>query len=234
MRWRLSMMGVFLIALATAFGQGTPPDWVQVTKRAAWQPRDSKGEVVYKGKMWIVGGSEDYLFAKDDQRLRNDVWCSADGEHWELATHSAPWSARALHQAVVFKDKIWILGGGNYQPKCQAHNDVWSSEDGIRWTREVEHAPWQERIWFSAAVYRDRIWILGGESGKRGRLGDVWHSADGKTWVEYKPGVRWSARHEHSALVFQDKLWVAGGYNPGTPDSEVWSLEIPQEWFKDR
>lgn len=51
--------------------------------------------------------------------------------------------------------------------------------------------------------------------------------------MEYKPGVRWSARHEHLALVFQDKLWVAGGYNPGTPDSEVWSLEIPQGWFQE-
>jgi hypothetical protein len=98
----------------------------------------------------------------------------------------------------------------------------------------VEHAPWKERIWFSAVVYRDRIWVLGGESGDRKRLGDTWHSADGKTWSELTSDVTWSARHEHSAFVFQDKIWVAGGYDPKALSSEVWSLQIPQEWFNGR
>ncbi len=207
-------------------------NWEQA-QDAGWSARMGAGAVVFKEKMWILGGTEDYLFAQDDQRLKNDVWCSADGQNWELVTNSAPWSARALHQAVVFRGKMWVMGGGNYQPRPQARNDVWSSEDGIHWTQEVERAPWNGRIWFSAVVYRDRIWVLGGDTGEGKRHGDVWYSADGKTWLEFKADVTWSARHEHSAFVFQDKIWIAGGYNPGTLDSEVWSLEIPQGWFKD-
>ena len=31
-------------------------DWVLETKRAAWQGRDSQGEFVYAGNLWILGG----------------------------------------------------------------------------------------------------------------------------------------------------------------------------------
>lgn len=206
--------------------------WEQA-KDAGWSPRMGAGAVAFKDKMWILGGTEDYLFAKDEKRLKNDVWCSSDGQEWELVTNSAAWSARALHQAVVFRDKIWILGGGNYSPTLQAHNDVWCSEDGINWIQVLEHAPWKPRIWFSVVVYRDRIWVLGGHSGENQRVADVWYSKDGKTWSELKSNVTWSARHEHSAFVFQDKIWVAGGYDLKALNSEVWSLEIPKEWFKD-
>lgn len=207
--------------------------WEQA-KAAGWSARMGAGAVVFKDKMWILGGTEDYLFAKDDKHLRNDVWCSSDGQEWNLATGSASWSPRALHQAVVFKDKIWLLGGGNYVPALQAHNDVWCSEDGIAWTQAAEQAPWQPRIWFSAVVYRDRIWVLGGHSRENVRLADVWYSEDGKTWSELKSDVTWIARHEHSAFVFQDRIWVAGGYDLTSLSNEVWSLHIPNEWFKNQ
>jgi len=32
--------------------------------------------------------------------------------------------------------------------------------------------------------------------------------------------------------VFQDKIWVAGGHAKPL-NSEVWSLSIPEDWFKD-
>jgi N-acetylneuraminic acid mutarotase len=73
--------------------------------------------------MWILGGTENYYFG-DEKSLKNDVWYSADGKEWELATQNAPWSPRAYHQAVVLNDKIYVLGGGNYVPKYHALNDV--------------------------------------------------------------------------------------------------------------
>ncbi len=198
---------------------------------AGWSPRMGAGAVAFKDRMWMLGGIEDCLSTQTEQCLKNDIWCSSNGQEWKLVTNNAPWSPRALHQAVVFKNKIWVLGGGNYQPTLETRNDVWCSEDGTHWTQVLEHAPWPGRIWFSAVVYRDRIWVLGGESGGRQRLGDVWYSADGKNWSELKSDVTWSARHEHSTFVFQDKIWVAGGYDPKSLDSEVWSLDIPKKWF---
>lgn len=201
--------------------------WDQATANAGWTPRIAAATVEFKGKMWLLGGTENYYFG-DDASLKNDVWCSSDGKEWKQATAHAAWSPRAYHQAVVLNDKIYVFGGGNYVPKYHAVNDVWSSEDGVHWQQETEAAPWHPRLWFSSVVYRDRMWVLGGWSNDPStNWGDVWSSQDGKTWTELKSDVIWKARHEHSAFVFQDKIWIAGGHAQPL-SSEVWSLELPK------
>ena len=93
--------------------------WEQVAKQAGWSPRIAAGAVVFKGRMWILGGTENYYFG-DEKSLKNDVWSSADGKEWKQETAKAPWSARAYHAAVVHDGKIWVLAGGNYVPKYHA------------------------------------------------------------------------------------------------------------------
>lgn len=203
--------------------------WEQATSNAGWSPRVAAGLVSFKGKMWILGGIEDYYFG-DKKSVKNDVWSSPDGKNWTQVTDSAGWSPRAYHQAVVFDDKIWLLGGGNYVPDYQALNDVWNSEDGVHWNQVTPAAPWGPRLWFSSVVYRNRIFVLGGWQKERDNYGDVWYSKDGKIWKELQSEVIWKARHEHSAFVFQDKLWVAGGHARPL-SNEVWSLQIPKGYF---
>lgn len=207
--------------------------WEQVTGDAGWSPRIAAGAVVFKERMWILGGTENYYFG-DAKSLKNDVWSSADGKQWKLETAAAPWSPRAYHAAVVHDGKMWVLGGGNYVPEYHARNDVWCSSDGVHWEQVSEHAPWHPRIWFSSVVYRDRMWVLGGWSNNPSKnWGDVWYSQDGKVWQELQSEFRWKERHEHSAYVFQDKIWIAGGHARPL-SSEVWSLEIPEDWFRVR
>ena len=207
-------------------------DWNVATRQAGWSPRIAAGAVVFKNRMWVLGGQQDYYFGTDDD-LKNDVWSSADGAQWRLETQQAPWSPRAYHAAVVHAGKIWVLAGGNYVPQYQAHCDVWSSSDGINWECVTEKAPWDARLWFSAATYRGHIWVLGGWANHPSRnLGDVWYSADGKKWQEFKTPTVWKSRHEHSTYVHQDKLWVISGH--AKPLSrEVWSLSLPQDWGKE-
>jgi hypothetical protein len=206
--------------------------WEQATSSAGWSPRIAAAVVEFKGKMWMLGGTENYYFG-DEASLKNDVWYSSDGRDWKLATADAGWSPRAYHQAAVLNDKLYIFGGGNYVPQYHAKNDVWCSEDGVHWTQVTGDAPWNPRLWFSSVVYRDRMWILGGWSNNPSKnWGDVWYSKDGKDWRQLKSEVTWKERHEHSAFVFQDKLWIAGGHAQPL-SSEVWSLEIPENWFKD-
>jgi hypothetical protein len=205
--------------------------WDQATAAAGWSPRIASATVEFQGRMWILGGTEDYYFG-DDQSLKNDVWSSADGKQWKRETAAAAWSPRAYHQAVVLNDKIYLFGGGNYVPNYQAHNDVWSSSDGVDWKQETASAPWHPRLWFSAAVYRDRMWVVGGWSNQPSKnWGDVWFSLDGKDWQQLESQVIWKERHEHSTFVFQNKLWVAGGHAQPL-SSEVWSLELPADYFE--
>ena len=121
-------------------------NWQQATSAAGWSPRLAAAIVEFKGKMWILGGTEDYYFG-DASSLKNDVWSSADGKDWTLVTPHAAWQPRAYHQAAVLGDKIYLFGGGNYVPDYEAFNDVWSSSDGVSWQRVTEHAPWHPRIW---------------------------------------------------------------------------------------
>jgi hypothetical protein len=207
--------------------------WEQVTAKAGWSPRIGSGAVVFKGKMWILGGTEDYYFGTE-KSLKNDVWCSSDGKEWKAATENAGWRPRAYHQAVVLNDKMYVFGGGNYVPGYYAMNDVWSSSDGAKWEQVTDQAPWSPRLWFSAVVYRDRMWVLGGWSNNPSKnWQDSWYSRDGKEWKQLKSEVIWKERHEHSAYVFQDKIWIAGGMMPPL-NSEVWSLEIPRSWFGEK
>ena len=203
--------------------------WEQVTAAAGWTPRLAAGLVEFRGRLWMLGGTENYYFG-DDKSLKNDVWSSADGKEWKLETANAAWSPRAYHQAVVLNDRIYLFGGGNYVPDYHAKNDVWSSNDGVHWTLETEAAPWSPRLWFSAAVYRDRMWVLGGWSNNPStNWGDVWHSQDGKTWEQLQTKTTWKERHEHSVFVFKDKLWIGGGHAQPL-SNEVWSLHLPAGW----
>ena len=207
-------------------------EWHQATAKAPWCPRLGAAGVVFKDRMWILGGVERYH--QGDNTLLNDVWSSADGVHWEQATAHAAWAPRSCHAAVVFDGKIWVYGGGNYRPTYTGYNDVWNSADGVHWTRVTAHAAWSHRIWFSGVVYRGRMWVLGGWSDRPStNWNDVWHSADGMTWTELKAGNIWSKRHEHSAYVFDDKIWVMAG-NPWPVVNDVWSLHIPEGWLDGR
>jgi transposase len=113
-------------------------------------------------------------------------------------------------------------------------NDVWSSSDGKNWEKVTEHAGWSPRLWFGSVVYRNQMWVIGGWSnGPSKNWGDVWHSRDGKEWRQLKSNISWKERHEHSTYVFQNKIWVAGGHAQPL-SSEVWSLELPENFEADK
>ncbi|HEU0123503.1 MAG TPA: hypothetical protein VFQ91_23435 [Bryobacteraceae bacterium] len=205
--------------------------WTEATPHAGWSPRLAAAVVEFKGRMWVLGGTENYYFG-DKNSLKNDIWYTSDGKNWTLATSNAGWAPRAYHQAVVHEGKIWVFGGGNYVPEYQAFNDVWSSEDGVHWTQVTPNAPWNPRLWFSAVTYRGKMWVLGGWSRvPETNWGDVWYSQDGRDWTRLTAQVSWKERHEHSAFVFQDRIWIAGGHAKPL-SNEVWSLFLPKNIFK--
>jgi len=205
--------------------------WHRVTARAGWSPRLGAGGVVFRDKMWILGGGERY-FDGQKRHLRSDVWRSSDGAQWKQVTAKATWPGRAYHGALAFGDKMYVFGGGNYRPDYLGYNDVWSSADGEHWTQVTDHAPWSPRIWFSAVVYRNAMWVLGGWSDHPSKnWNDVWYTTDGATWKQLAAETVWSPRHEQSAYVYKDKLWIAGG-NPWPLVNDVWRIDVPKSWLK--
>src|SRR6478735_3556025 len=92
------------------------PDWVKVTDKAGWQPRDSSGEVVFKERLWIMGGWFDSYSAPP-----GDVWSSADGKSWKQVTKEAPWKHSDLPMTLVHDGKMWIMGGW-YNGRLKGHS----------------------------------------------------------------------------------------------------------------
>jgi hypothetical protein len=198
--------------------------WTLVSKDVPWAPRALHYTVAFQDKLWVIGGQTMPAFAKADEVFYRDVWNSADGVHWQRVEPREPcWSARGMiGGSAVFKGRIWILGGGRYDtpktPQRSFFNDVWSSADGVTWTRHTEAAPWKERQYHEVAVFDDRLWVL--EGWNQSNRNDVWYSADGVTWHEL-PGTPWRPRHAASVLVHDNALWMIAGNNM---ESDVWKL----------
>lgn len=83
---------------------------------AGWPPRRGHQLVSYQNKLWVIGGRHEVV-AGDDYYF-DDIWTSPNGEVWGQAI-SPDWEARANHQALVFRNKLWVLAG---------HHVFWDSE----------------------------------------------------------------------------------------------------------
>lgn len=216
-------------------------DWEQVTEQSPFLGRRHMGGAVFQNKMWVMGGVK-------DKTLYNDVWSSEDGVNWELEIEHAPWCKRQInHTILVYKDKMWLLGGGvmgsSYFPFV-AYNDVWCTSDGVNWERKTANAPWRARIWGSTVVYKNRMWIMAGyhSEPESRHFGDVWYSADGIEWIEFKQHANdwkkecgdvpvsisapvWEDRHESSVAILNDTLYLMGGMI-WPLKNDVWKLKI--------
>jgi hypothetical protein len=95
----LAIVGIAAVASAS---DETAPDWIMVTDRAGWQPRDSQGEVVYKDHLWIFGGWFDSYSGPP-----RDVWNSADGKNWNRVVENAAWKLQRWTRLEAFE----IQGG---------------------------------------------------------------------------------------------------------------------------
>jgi hypothetical protein len=198
--------------------------WEKVCDNVPWAPRVLHYTVVFRGKIWVMGGQTLPQFAPEREIFYSDVWNSEDGKTWTRVAENAPWGPRGMiGGSAVFKDRIWVLGGGTYDtpdhPTRKFYNDVWSSADGVNWQRHTEAAPWAPRQYHDVAVFDGRLWVMEGYDGKGNRK-DVWHSEDGKAWTEI-PDTPWAPRHAASVFVHDDALWMVAGNNM-TPD--VWKL----------
>lgn len=157
------------------------PDWVRVTEHAAWAPRDSCGEAVHAGRMWLLGGW--YIGRLPEGGPSDAVWSSADGSRWDLAAEHAGWSPRLGAGAVSFRGRLRVLGGGeryfDAEPR-HLRNDVWCSADGARWEELRTPTVWSPRHEHSAYVHEGGLWIAGGNAWPL--VNDVWRLRLPEDW----------------------------------------------------
>jgi hypothetical protein len=194
-----------------------------------WEGRHTAGYVVYKDKMWIVGGDA------NQHHYQNDVWNSTDGKRWRRVNANVPWAPRVLHYTVVFRGRIWVIAASSER----FYRDIWTTTDGVRWERVLPREPyWSARGMIGgAAVHNGRIWILGGgtydtpTTPQRKFHNDVWSSADGVDWQCHTKAAPWTPRQYHDVAVWDGRLWVLEGYHAqGGNRKDVWHSADGVHW----
>ncbi len=159
---------------------------------------------------------------------------------WVKVTDQAAFAPRDGAGAVVFADKMWLLGGWNPMDKTNfphtCASDVWSSEDGATWTRHAD-ASWEPRHTAGYVVHDHRIWIVGGDAIQGHYQNDVWNSDDGTAWKLVADDVPWGSRVLHYTVAHAGRIWVIGGqtlpqYGGGDEVfyNDVWSSRDGAEW----
>lgn len=191
------------------------------------------GFIPFNDKLWIIGGHRPGVgFSFDD--VTNKVWSSSDGTSWtasEPTVASDRWSKRERVGTVVFKNKLWVIGGnsypsfGNTNAPGTSYNDVWSSADGTTWTVANANAAFNARTNPAVFVYKDKMWIAGGKDNGGNYLNDVWNSADGITWTQVTTGTSFPARIAPQVVVNKEQLILVGGENADGVLGDMWVSE---------
>lgn len=199
------------------------------TNNGSWAARYTFGCVVFKNKIWVVGGRDAGV------NVFNDVWYSEDGETWTQAVSAAPWTRRQAAELVVFNDRMYLIGGidgpGTYR------NDVWVTDDGVTWSQLTTSGAFAGRAGHRACAFNNGIMLMGGVNAG-GFLNDVWFSTDGTNWVQQIVNAAWAVRSDFMLLPFGTKMYVGGGLNGGgtlndmysSPDGITWTLESAAPW----
>jgi cysteine-rich repeat protein len=180
-------------------------------------------------------------------------WLIASGESY------TPWSGRAFLSAVTFQENVFVLGG--LQSECSdvscepslTLGDVWKStavsnvdQSGtsfIDWAQVTPQAAWSSRARAAVVVFKNAIWLLGGQaiSGPRGGrtyrvYNDVWVSSNGADWTRLLLNAGWSPRCGHTSLVFanqnREAIYVMGGSDTSRYFNDVWMSYTGTNWTR--
>ena len=222
--------------------------WSEVTASAPWAARYGMSGAVFNNNMWLIGGASG---SGSVTNYYGDVWKSSDGKNWSQ-TATPGFNGRSGSQVVTFNNQLFLIGG-NYNGYLM--NDVWSSHDGTTWT-EILAPNWSinssviggtqfcPREDFSAVVYNNLIWVIGGTSSatSSAAMNDVWSSPDGVTWTQVLPvvatsalrGTQFDGRWGSAAVSFSGNIYLMCGRDDGSGagaiDNDTWYTANGSTW----
>lgn len=170
----------------------------------------------------------------------------------QVQVSSQLFAPRYGHTALVFKDRLYVIGGiGNSGGAKVDYNDVWSSVDGKTWREETSSAGFSPRNEHGSVVFNGKLWVIGGVDSNvnSNNKNDVWNSEDGKTWTQVlahdgtifptaASATQFSARSGHGLYAYKNKLWVIGGNSINSTGgfdivNDVWSSSDGVVWVQE-
>jgi len=154
------------------------------------------------------------------------IYESLDGAQWQARRIDAGWGTRYKSADASFAGALWRVGG--FEPRGAERiefNDVWRSFDGVNWQRLVAAAPWSPRSHAHLVMFRDSLWLIGGEPND----GSVWSTKDGVTWVPHRDTGLPTASPQ-AVVAFDGSLWMLGHGRWDEATSDVWTSSDGARW----
>ena len=135
------------------------------------------------------------------------------------------------HTSVVFKDKIWLVGGkSSSNSGIISHDDIWTSTDGINWELAVDSPGFAPRYNHSCLVFQDKLWVIGGRSWSD-EFNDIWSSEDGLSWKKESDDNIKLPSTNLDAVVFKDEIWLLYvGTQSDASGRAIWSSSNGTDW----
>lgn len=205
---------------------------IRLLEALQFRPVDGAAALTFNNRLWLLGGwrSDD-----DMSSTHSEVWSSADGILWSLAT-VAPWEGRHTFGALVFDGRMWVIGGDRNRGYYQS--DVWSSRDGVSWDLVAETPSWAGRANPYTLVFNNKMWLMGGvrlfePPENQGAYNDVYSSRDGANWTLETASAPWSPRGLIlGSVVYRGRMWLLGGgqYDQRSFLNDVWSSADGIHW----
>lgn len=179
--------------------------------------------VVFQNKLWLIAGFQTSTFPAGPA---NDVWSSEDGISWQLERSSANFPPMYRHKAVVFNDRIWLIGGSTAEGPTE---QVWNSANGVDWVAYDVSEGLLPIRGHDITVHNDELWLVGGWDGSRHR-NDAWSSKDGVNWQPITRNAAFRSRQQHQLLSYKSSLWITGGRTGTGRIDDVWTSTDGKEW----
>ncbi len=129
-----------------------------------------------------------------------------------------------------FNDMLVVVGGFSFETGFFL-NDVWTSDNGLDWTRAAPTSPhFTPRQQHGVVVFQDQLWVLGGQSGAD-LLHDVWRSSDGENWTQVVEAASWAPRRGMACIAHGDYLYLTGGETEEREYlNDVWRTSDGERW----
>jgi hypothetical protein len=187
--------------------------------------RGSGGAVVYKDKIYFVGGITDGHY--EGTVTWFDVFDPA-AARWDTLSR-AP-QARDHFNAVVIKDKLYVAGGRRTSFKTKQTGDLTVPEVDVydfkrqQWaTLPLQQNLPTQRAGSTSVTYKAKLLVIGGESVTQTSSHhevEVYDLKQGK-WDTLPTLV--TGRHDTQAVVYKNKIYIAAGSanRGGGPDQNT-------------
>ncbi|KAG9446315.1 hypothetical protein H6P81_012443 [Aristolochia fimbriata] len=198
--------------------------------------------ILYGGEFY--NGSKTYVYG---DLYRYDV----EKREWKLISSPNSPPPRSAHQAVAWKDHLYIFGGEFTSPNQERfhhYKDFWMLDlKTNQWEQLLLKGCPTARSGHRMILYKHKIIVFGGfyDTLREVRYYNDLHifDLDQFKWQEIKPkpGAMWPCgRSGFQFFVFQDEIFLYGGYSKevladknssekGIVHSDMWSLD-PKTW----